>query len=118
MSSSLSIGKQKDARDLSVSGSASLTKRFFNWADAQNDHRFVWLGIALLAHASLFTPATAMAVMATSNDFSLVMVTLGAMGLALVTNLAALPTRITIPVFFLSILIDVAVVITSFAIAA
>jgi hypothetical protein len=36
--------------------------------------------------------------------------------MALVTNLAAMPTKITIPVFVLSVLIDIAVIISCFAI--
>jgi hypothetical protein len=39
-----------------------------------------------------------------------------AMGMALVTNLAALPTKITIPVFLLSIIIDIAIVVASLSI--
>ena len=34
-----------------------------------------------------------------------------AMGMALVTNLAALPAKITIPVFFLTIVVDLYIVI-------
>jgi hypothetical protein len=117
MFSSLAFGQQKKVNVFSIPGSTNIVKRFFSWADGQSDDRFIWLAIALLSHASVFTPITAMIVMTTSNNFSLVMISLAAMGLALVTNLAALPTRITIPAFFLSILVDVAVVITTFAIA-
>jgi hypothetical protein len=35
------------------------------------------------------------------------------MAMALVTNLAALPTKITLPVFFLSVLIDLGIIIAS-----
>jgi hypothetical protein len=115
--SSLILQQQKAAKTYSVSGVSNILKTFFHWAEAQNDYRFVWLGIALLAHASLLTPFTAMAVMTTSGNFTLIMACLGAMGLCLVTNLAALPTKITIPAFILSILIDVAVVVISFSLA-
>ena len=91
----------------------SYLSQFLKWAEEQNGARFIWLGVALLLHASFLTPFTVMAVMFTSNSFSLVMISLSAMGLALVTNLAALPTKITIPAFFLSILIDIIVVIAS-----
>jgi hypothetical protein len=33
------------------------------------------------------------------------------MAMAVVTNLAAMPTKVTIPVFFLSVLIEVAIII-------
>lgn len=97
------------------SNKPSYLTQFFKWAEEQNGARFIWLGAALLLHASFLTPFTVMAVMFTSNSFPLVMIALGAMGLSLVTNLAALPTRITIPAFFLSILIDIIVVIASVA---
>jgi len=34
-----------------------------------------------------------------------------AMGLTLIVNLAAMPTKITIPVFALSVIIDIAIII-------
>jgi hypothetical protein len=34
-----------------------------------------------------------------------------AMGVTLIVNLTALPTKITIPIFFLSIVVDIAVVV-------
>lgn len=92
----------------------SFLTRFMTWAKDQESSRFIWIGIALLAHASFLTPFTAMAVMLTTESFPLLMVTLGSMGLALVTNLAALPTKITIPAFFLSIVIDIVVVALTF----
>lgn len=92
----------------------SLLTRFMNWAGSQEEYRFIWIGVVLLAHASFLTPFTAMAVMLTTESFPLLMVALGSMGLALVTNLAALPTKITIPAFFLSIAIDVVVVALTF----
>jgi hypothetical protein len=46
----------------------------------------------------------------------LFMLCIVSMGMALVTNLAAMPTKITIPIFVLSVLIDLAVIISCFAI--
>ena len=91
----------------------SLFQRFIQWTEGQQENRFVWLGIALTAHASFLTPFTVMAVMLLGNNLALFMAALGAMALSLVTNLAALPTRITIPAFLLSIAIDVAIVLTA-----
>ena len=110
MFSSITIDQQKTTSFLPLFGRDNILQRFMKWAEDQNSNRLFWLGVALLAHASLLTPFTAMAVMVTSNNFALVMASLSAMGLALVTNLAALPTKVTIPAFFLSIVIDVVVV--------
>ena len=73
----------------------------------------LWLGIILAAHGCILTPLTVMGVMFTGNNLYLFVLAIAAMGMTLVTNLAALPTRITIPVFLLSILIDVAIVVSS-----
>lgn len=93
---------------------ASLVTRFMNWAEGQSEARFIWLGVALLAHASFFTPFTVMAIIFSGGGFGLIMAALAAMGLALVTNLAALPTKVTIPAFFISIVVDVLIVALAF----
>ena len=88
----------------------SLLSRFMTWAEGQSEARFIWLGVALLAHASFLTPFTVMAVIFSGGGFGLIMAALAAMGMALVTNLAALPTKVTIPAFFISIIVDVVIV--------
>jgi hypothetical protein len=50
--------------------------------------------------------------MFTGNNLYLFVLATAAMGMTLVTNLAALPTKITLPVFVLSILIDLGIVIS------
>ena len=52
-----------------------------------------------------------MAVLLAGTNLTLFVIAIVAMGMSLVTNLAAMPTKITIPVFFLSILIDIAIII-------
>jgi len=51
-----------------------------------------------------------MAVLLAGTNFTLFMMTIVAMGISLVTNLAAMSTRITIPLFLLSVLIDLLVI--------
>jgi len=51
-----------------------------------------------------------MAVLLAGTNMFLFVLAIVAMGASLVTNLAALPTRITIPVFILSTLIDIAII--------
>ena len=76
----------------------------------------LWLGIALTGHGCILTPLTVMAVLLAGTNLYLFILAIVAMGMSLVTNLAAMPTKITIPVFILSILIDIAIVISSLAI--
>lgn len=87
--------------------------RFLNWSKNQSENRILWVGIALVLHGCVLTPLTVMAVAFTGMNLVLFMAAIIAMGMALVTNLAAMPTKITVPVFFLSVLIDVLIVIIS-----
>lgn len=95
--------------------SPSLMSRFIAWCEAQNDNRLLWLGVGLGGHGCILTPLTLMPVVLSGASLPLFILAIVAMGMVLVTNLAALPTKITIPVFVLSVIIDVAVVIAAFA---
>lgn len=88
----------------------SLWKRFITWADKQEDNRFLWLAIGIAGHGFVFTIITIMMVIFTGNNFIYWPIVIGAMALSLVTNLAALPTKITIPVLFATILIDIVII--------
>lgn len=92
--------------------SASVFSRFFKWSADQQHNRLLWLGIALTGHGCIITPLTIMAVLLAGTNLFLFILALVAMMMSLVTNLAAMPTRVTIPVFVLSILIDLAIVIS------
>ena len=90
--------------------STSLFKKLVTWSDGQQKNRFLWLGIALSAHGCIITPLTVMAILLAGTNMFLFVLAIVAMGASLVTNLAALPTRITIPVFILCTLIDIAII--------
>lgn len=85
--------------------------RFMRWSESQEKYRFGWLAFILTSHGCVLTPLTLFAVILSGASLPLFIAVIVAMGMALVTNLAAMPTKVTIPVFFLSILIDVAVVV-------
>jgi hypothetical protein len=89
---------------------ATIVNRFLNWSKGQEKNRLMWLGIALSAHGCIITPLTIMAVLLAGTNLFLFMLALVAMGATLVTNLAAMPTKVTIPVFILSTIIDIAIV--------
>jgi len=88
---------------------STLLSRFNTWCADQQENRLLWLGIALTGHGCILTPITIMVVLMSGAHLFFFMLAMVAMGASLVTNLAALPTRITIPVFILSILADVAI---------
>jgi hypothetical protein len=85
-------------------------KKFIKWADGQEENRFMWLAIAIFGHGCFFTIITVGAILLSGNSFILWPFAIGAMAMPLITNLAALPTKITLPVFFASLLIDVVII--------
>src|SRR6185503_16344964 len=98
-----------------ASSSKSLITKFFAWCKSQEDYRFGWLAAGIAGHGCFITPATLFFVMMRGNSPVLWAFVMAAMGMTLVTNLAALPTKITVPVFFLSLLIDIVVILNCFS---
>jgi hypothetical protein len=88
----------------------SVVTQFLNWCKAQDRNRLLWLGIALSAHGCIITPVTIMAVLLAGTNLVLFILAIVAMGAVLVTNLAAMPTKITLPVLIVSILVDIAII--------
>ncbi|MFL5786423.1 MAG: hypothetical protein ACJ748_00090 [Flavisolibacter sp.] len=92
----------------------SIYSRFMRWCTLQQKNRLMWLGISITAQGCIFTPITIMAILLAGTNLFLFMLAMIAMGASLVTNLAALPTKITIPVFALSLIIDAGIIVGSF----
>lgn len=84
---------------------------------SQERARLLWLGVVLAVHGCILMPITVMTTFFAGPNFFLFMTGMVAMGIALVTNLAAMPTKITIPAFALSVLIDIAIIVSSVVIA-
>jgi hypothetical protein len=98
--------------DSSVSNSpVSVWKSFTSWTVAQEKNRFLWLALGVVAHGCVITIFTMLAIMFSGNNFIYWPFAIAAMTMTVVSNLAAMPTKITIPVFFFSVLIDVAIIL-------
>lgn len=91
----------------------SLFSRFLNWSAEQQENRIAIEGIGLLIFGCFLTPLTVMAVTLSGTNTLLLIPAIIAMEMTLVANLATLPTKITIPVFFLGLAIDISIVIIS-----
>ena len=89
----------------------NLFAKFINWCEGEEKNRLGWLALALTAHGCIITPLVVLAIVTAGNNFILWIIAMVAMGITVVVNLAAQPTKITIPTFFSSILLDFAVVI-------
>ncbi|RYY88184.1 MAG: hypothetical protein EOO15_09735 [Chitinophagaceae bacterium] len=90
----------------------SAATRFFNWCADQEKYRFGWLAAIIAIHGCALTPITLFAIILSGSSIALWATALVAMCAALVSNLAAQPTKVTIPIFFLSVLADIAIIIT------
>jgi hypothetical protein len=95
-----------------------LFTKFFAWCASQEKNRFGWLALSLAAHGCIITPLVVAFVGFTGNNFILWMAAMAAMGGTLIVNLAAMPTKITIPTFVLSVIADIAIIIACIAQAA
>ena len=91
--------------------------RVLDWSKKQEKNRIMWLAVILTLHAGLITPFTVLLTITLCKSMFLVALSIGAIAMTLVTNLAALPTKITLPVFFLSLLIDAIVIGSSVIVA-
>jgi hypothetical protein len=98
----------------STTPKTSARKRFITWAESQDkDYHFGWSGGIIAIHGCVITPLTCLVIMATGGQFIFWALVIGALAIAIIPNLAALTTKYTIPLFFLSIVIDVLLIIVS-----
>ena len=88
----------------------TIIHQFVDWCEKQEKNRLLWLAIIITAHGCFITPLTLMFVISSGNSMFFWTLVMAAMGMSLVTNLAALPTKFTIPVFFLGLVIDLVVI--------
>jgi uncharacterized membrane protein (UPF0136 family) len=89
--------------------------RFIQWATQEDlEHHIAWVGGSITAMTAIVFPLTMAAILMNGAIFGLIIVAMLSLVLVVTTNLAAMPTRYTIPFFFMGILIDVGVVVASF----
>lgn len=89
----------------------SYFKKFIRWAEGQEENRFGWTAFAIAGHGCVFTILTVVAILYTGNNFIFWPFAIAAMATSLVSNLAAMPTKITIPILFASVLADLVIIV-------
>jgi hypothetical protein len=92
----------------------SATARFLTWLNSEEKNRIAWVGISITAMAAVFFPLTMAAILFNGAVFKLIIGAMISLALVVITNLAALPTKYTIPAFFLGIGIDAVLIVASF----
>ena len=94
-----------------ISTRKNIATRFIDWCAGQQENRLIWLAVIICGHGCIFTPLTLLFVMLAGNSMLLWPFAMAGMAMSLVVNLAAMPTKYTIPVFVLSLLIDLALIV-------
>ena len=86
--------------------------RFANWCTAQESNRFLWLGVTFFAQIGLMLPVAAFSILFFGNNNIVLWIIICTVNLpTLVLNLAALPTKVTLPFLFFAWLTELSVVL-------
>ena len=93
----------------------SFFQTFMQWCEAQEANRLLWLAIGLAFHGCVLTPVAVLIIAMTGVNLTLLFFATLSMALVLISNLAALPTKYTIPTLILSIIMDAVVIGAAFA---
>ena len=92
----------------------TIVTRFLNWTKEEEKNRLAWLGVSLIMMTAVFFPVTMVSILLHGAAFQLIIGAMFSLILAVVPNMAALPTRYTIPAFFTGVLIDIILIGASF----
>ena len=100
---------------LLTTANPSLIGRFFDWAEKEDvEHHIGWVGFSIVAMTAVFFPVTMAAILFNGASFGLIVAAMVPLVLVFVTNLAALPTKYTIPFFFVGALAELIIMVISF----
>jgi hypothetical protein len=92
----------------------NILSRLMAWIISEEKNRIAWVGISITAMSAIFFPFTMAAILFNGAVFPLIIGAMISLAIVVITNLAALPTKYTIPAFLLGILIDLVLIIVSF----
>jgi hypothetical protein len=98
-----------------AAGNPSVIERFFDWATKEDvEHHVGWVGFSIVAMTAVFFPITMAAILFNGAMFGLIIAAMVPLVLVFVTNLAALPTKYTIPFFFIGAMAELIILVVSF----
>lgn len=81
------------------------------WLASQEKNRIMWVGLILTLHACILTPVTLFTITHTGNILGLWIVAALGMVACMITNLAALPTKYTIPTAITSLIVHIGILV-------
>jgi hypothetical protein len=92
----------------------NLPARFLTWIKNEEKNRIAWAGISITVMAAVFFPITMSAILFNGAIFKLIVGAIISLVLVVITNLAALPTKYTIPALLTGIIMDIVLILASF----
>ena len=99
---------------INKSKNRNLVQKFKEFCVRQNENRLGWTAVIIAAQVFLLVPITLIAIAWNGDRFVLWIPVIVSSFVTAVSNLAAMPTTITIPIFCTSVLINVGVIMLSF----
>jgi hypothetical protein len=93
---------------------SSVLAHFLNWSEKEEKNRIAWLGISITLMTAVFFPLTMVSILMHGVSFKLIIGAMFSLILVVIPNLAALPTRYTIPAFATGVVIDLLLIMASF----
>lgn len=92
----------------------SIVSRFISWCERQDERRFMWMAISFLGSIGMVLPLTLLSIIFFGNNNLALWIIVCAVNVpVLVLNLAAQPSKITLPALFLAWLINLSVILSS-----
>ena len=80
---------------------SNIATRFLNWCEAQESNRFLWLALSFFLQIGMILPLTAYSIIFFGGNSFLLWIIVCTVNIpTLVLNLAALPTKTTLPFLF------------------
>jgi hypothetical protein len=93
----------------------TLISKFIDWAtEEEAEYHIAWVGASVTSMSAIFFPLTMTIVLFNGALFGLIIAAMASLVLVVITNLAAMPVKYTIPFFVLGVLVDIGVIFTSF----
>lgn len=108
------IHRPAERKPVVSNSQAGYWARFINFTNAQERNRFGWLAAGITLQGCVIAPLTLFAIISNGNPFILWIPCIVTFTVTEIVNLAAMPTRITIPVLFGGIIINALVVLACF----
>ena len=93
---------------------STVITRLVDWTKNQEKNHIAWVGISITVMSAIFFPITMTAILFNGAMLSLIMGAMISLSAVVITNLAALPTKYTLPALLLGIVMDIALIVISF----